>query len=74
MRSAVSRIFETRAGRAPARSTTRLRVLRGARFPPAAAITPWEVLVLLLMALVLVGVARDGVDLAAIPFTGWIHP
>jgi hypothetical protein len=74
MRSAVSRIFETRAGRAPARSTPRLRVLRGACFPPAAAIKPWEVLVLLLMALVLVGVARDGVDLAAIPFTGWIHP
>jgi len=49
-------------------------VLRGACFPPAAAIKPWEVLVLLLMALVLVGVARDGVDLAAIPFTGWIHP
>jgi hypothetical protein len=74
MRSAVSRIFETRADRAPSRSTPRLRVFRGARFPPPAAIKPWEVLVLLLMALVLVGVARDGVDLAAIPFTGWIHP
>jgi hypothetical protein len=74
MRSAVSRIFETRAERAPFRSTLRLRVFRSARFPPPAAIKPWEVLVLLLMALVLVGVARDGVDLAAIPFTGWIHP
>jgi len=26
------------------------------------------------MILVLVGVGRDGVDLTAIPLTGWMHP
>jgi hypothetical protein len=74
MRPAVSRIFETRADRASFRSTLRLRVVPGARFPPPAAIKPWDILVLLLMALVLVAVARDGIDLSSIPFTGWIHP
>jgi hypothetical protein len=43
-------------------------------FPLPAAIERWEVLVLVLMVLVLVGVGRDGVDLAAIPLTGWMHP
>jgi hypothetical protein len=58
MRPAVSRIFE----------------VSRPRFPLRAAMEPWEVLVLVLMALILVGVGRDGVDLAAIPFTGWMHP
>jgi hypothetical protein len=74
MRSAVSRIFETRAGRAPFRSLPRLRVVPRPPFPLPAALERWEVLVLVLMILVLVGVGRDGVDLTAIPLTGWMHP
>jgi hypothetical protein len=34
----------------------------------------WEVVVLVLFAFVLIGVARGGIDLSRIPFTGWIHP
>jgi len=49
-------------------------LLPGARFPPPPAVERWEIVVLVLMALVLAGVGRDGVDLAAIPFTGWMHP
>jgi hypothetical protein len=68
------RIFETRAdgvflpSRPPVRVAEREpALLRGA-------IEPWELVVLLVLALVLIVVARDGIDLSRIPFTGWIHP
>jgi hypothetical protein len=73
MRSAVSRIFETRAAASSFRSTPRFRVVPGARFSPLG-IERWELVVLVVMVLVLVGLGRDGIDLAALPFTGWIHP
>jgi hypothetical protein len=31
-------------------------------------------LVLAVLGLVLIVVARDGIDLSRIPFTGWMHP
>jgi hypothetical protein len=74
MRPALPRIFESRAGNVVFPSTLRLRLVRRVPSPRRGTIEGWEILVLVLMALVLVGVGRDGVDLARIPFTGWMHP
>jgi len=67
------RIVETRADGVLPPSRPPLRVVQGGRALPGA-IEPWELAVLAVLALVLIGVTREGIDLSRIPFTGWIHP
>jgi hypothetical protein len=68
------RIFETRADGVFLPSRPSVRVVPRGPAPLRGAIEPWELVVLVVLALVLIVVARDGVDLSRIPFTGWIHP
>jgi len=68
------RIFETGAGAAQFPSTPRLRVVTRKAAPTPGEIRGWEIIVLVVLALLLLRVASDGIDLAAIPFAGWIHP
>jgi hypothetical protein len=68
------RIVETRADGVLLPSRPPLRVAPRAPAALRGAIEPWELVVLAVLALVLVGVIREGFDLSSIPFTGWIHP
>jgi hypothetical protein len=74
MRLAMPRIFETRADGAFLPSRPPARVVPRGSAPLRGAIESWELAVLVVVALVLIVVARDGIDLSGIPFTGWIHP
>jgi len=53
---------------------TPVRVVPHGPAPLRGAIEPWEVVVLVVLALALIVVAQGGIDLSRIPFTGWIHP
>jgi len=68
------RIVETRAHGVLLPSRPPLPVVHQGPAPVRGAIEPWELAVLAVVALVLILVARDGIDLSGIPFTGWIHP
>jgi len=68
------RIFETGPGGAQCPSTPRLRVVTRKAAPTPGEIRGWEITVLVGMALLILGVASDGIDLASIAFLGWIHP
>jgi hypothetical protein len=68
------RIVETRAEgvRLPSRPPRPVVQQRPAR--RRGAIESWELAVLVVAVLVLMVLARDGIDVSGIPFTGWIHP
>jgi hypothetical protein len=68
------RIVETRAGDVLLPSRPPLRVVQRGPAALRGAIGPWELAVLAVLALVLIGVTREGIELSRIPFTGWIHP
>jgi len=68
------RIVETRADGVLLPSRPPLRAVQRGSAPLRGAIEPWEMAVLVVLALVLIGVTREGIDLSGIPLTGWIHP
>jgi hypothetical protein len=68
------RIVETRADGVLLPFRPPLRVVQRGPAALRGALEPWELVVLAVLALVFIGVTREGFDLSRIPFTGWIHP
>jgi len=68
------RIVETRSDGVLLPSRPPLHAVQRGSVPRRAAIEPWEMAVLVVLALVLIGVTREGLDFSGILLTGWIHP